>query len=672
MQLLYLYIPDYGILKDVELNFTANHRFEYNKETRTVEELAPITPLSDDFFSLGSEENVVESISAIVGNNGAGKTSVANFLHKIDLRAKTEYIMICKIANKVNVSSFIVPTYLNDQDFKTTLRSIENSKQKTNIRETFYKFYSFTDGLYKLDRNKKGYENFKRLWIQAQGKYTHNKKLNTSFNLKSKFTIGKPKFDFIYSSNFYTPMHDLETINRTYDISTSNLIENENETDRYYNRHAVDTISIHRENDYIRNAKFLQAFENNVADIDWKMKFPKGCRISTNSTDLNFIDNELGSLPDDESMFKYNSQLELLINISDTLKGKGFVPNIIGNFIINKMRYEYFLQDDEIKSNPLFKILTSYYEEIKNNSFTNYRKILHNLAVYEKENFQTETESKYGNMILLLDLIENNNSKISDNSIYLSIKDNNDYTFFIKFISIYFKTTTFTSYLSFDWIPFISSGEYAQLNIYSRLYHLLRTESPLESTDIVLFMDEIEITIHPDLQKDLVKNLITFLNIFYKGRKVHIIFATHSPILLSDIPQSNTILLERKNDEVTVKPNAEFPETFGANIHSLYRNSFLLQDGTMGSFATGKIKALIDTINKLSPDISKDKRKHIEDQIAIIGEPFMKRKIQELYWEKTSPSETQKLQTELSELEAKTKKVQEKLRKKMAENHDTN
>ncbi len=36
MQLLYLYIPDYGILKDVELNFTANHRFHYDKETLTV------------------------------------------------------------------------------------------------------------------------------------------------------------------------------------------------------------------------------------------------------------------------------------------------------------------------------------------------------------------------------------------------------------------------------------------------------------------------------------------------------------------------------------------------------------------------------------------------------------------------------------------------------------
>ena len=132
-------------------------------------------------------------------------------------------------------------------------------------------------------------------------------------------------------------------------------------------------------------------------------------------------------------------------------------------------------------------------------------------------------------------------------------------------------------------------------------------------------------------------------------KTIYIIFATHSPFLLSDIPKQNVIFLDRyKKDDIEVKTgNQKFgnckvlnglkekKQTFGANIHTLLSDSFFMENGLMGEFAKNKIQEIMDFLNdkKTIEEIS-TKEGQIKQVILSIGEPFLKQKLLEMYYRK--------------------------------------
>ncbi|KAI4445027.1 hypothetical protein C823_007915 [Eubacterium plexicaudatum ASF492] len=56
----------------------------------------------------------------------------------------------------------------------------------------------------------------------------------------------------------------------------------------------------------------------------------------------------------------------------------------------------------------------------------------------------------------------------------------------------------------------------------------------------------------------------------FSGKKVQIVFTTHSPIVLSDMPQNNVIYLTRKNGRCVIDHTMQDTKTFGANIYKLF------------------------------------------------------------------------------------------------------
>lgn len=112
---------------------------------------------------------------------------------------------------------------------------------------------------------------------------------------------------------------------------------------------------------------------------------------------------------------------------------------------------------------------------------------------------------------------------------------------------------------------------------------------------VTLIFDEIELYFHPEMQRTFIANLldgIRQLNLSYI-RSIQIVMVTHSPFILSDIPKSNVLFL--KKDGYSIPQNDM--KTFGANIHHILKNSFFLQDGSMGLFAQKTINNLIQEIN---------------------------------------------------------------------------
>lgn len=146
----------------------------------------------------------------------------------------------------------------------------------------------------------------------------------------------------------------------------------------------------------------------------------------------------------------------------------------------------------------------------------------------------------------------------------------------------------------------LSSGEKQQIySISSILYHLDNLNSAkkdklnknrIHYKHVNVILEEIELYYHPELQQQFVKFLIDGLNqmTLENINSIHIQIVTHSPYVLSDIPRTNVLALKKDKEN----PVAGL-RTFGANIHDMLKDSFFLQGGSMGCFAQWEIGHLV-------------------------------------------------------------------------------
>lgn len=130
-------------------------------------------------------------------------------------------------------------------------------------------------------------------------------------------------------------------------------------------------------------------------------------------------------------------------------------------------------------------------------------------------------------------------------------------------------------------------------------------------TPQLLLIDEAENSYHPEWQQKFVNILVNFVHALYmrlKQRTVfQIVMTTHSPILLSDIPSYYVNYLKKEGKIMSVVKNQ--PETFGANIFELYRYSFFMSNGLVGEFAQQKIRKIQSDIKdgvRPADDIEKE------------------------------------------------------------------
>ena len=108
-------------------------------------------------------------------------------------------------------------------------------------------------------------------------------------------------------------------------------------------------------------------------------------------------------------------------------------------------------------------------------------------------------------------------------------------------------------------------------------------------------------------------------------KSVNILFVTHSPFILSDIPKCNVMFLQDGMVKNDMQEN-----TFGSNIHSLLKNGFFLPNLPMGEFAYQKINHLFYLLNSgdFNPKTDLD---DIYQQILLVGEPFLRSQLLSLY-----------------------------------------
>lgn len=191
----------------------------------------------------------------------------------------------------------------------------------------------------------------------------------------------------------------------------------------------------------------------------------------------------------------------------------------------------------------------------------------------------------------------------------------------------------------------LSSGESVLLRIFTKLWYLLsgnpydeestgnitpraakkaalaRREEIIENRtgdcdSVILFLDEADLSLHPEWQRLFVAVLAEYLprlyrNPYYEGadsgcRDIQIILTTHSPLMLGDFPSSAVLYLKKdKGGCVAVECSALQP--FGQNLYTLLKDGFYLKNGTIGGLAQKKIKQVLADINRIR-EMQEEKR----------------------------------------------------------------
>lgn len=172
---------------------------------------------------------------------------------------------------------------------------------------------------------------------------------------------------------------------------------------------------------------------------------------------------------------------------------------------------------------------------------------------------------------------------------------------------------------------YLSTGENAILTLFSRINSL---GSPVGEKYTIL-LDEPDLGFHPEWQRKFLFNFLTILKALNTGIE-QIIISTHSPFILSDLPNDNIIYLRKEGKETISLKKQEKPNSFGANIHELLSESFFLQNGLIGEFAKSKIKQMFDYFDK-NKKLDKISEDEFEKILPIIGEPLISSKLAEMY-----------------------------------------
>lgn len=176
---------------------------------------------------------------------------------------------------------------------------------------------------------------------------------------------------------------------------------------------------------------------------------------------------------------------------------------------------------------------------------------------------------------------------------------------------------------NFNWSG-ISSGNVAYLNLLSRFNSI----SGIKKENAVLIsIDEGDLYFHPKWQSEFVYKLIHIIPQIIK-RPCQIILTTHSPFLVSDLPKSNLLFVQKNNvGNLSVISKDEIEgETFGGNIGELFLDAFFMQGSLISQFAASKIQIVVDKIHKQGVQIDEN------DKILIstIGDELIRTQLKKL------------------------------------------
>ena len=566
MELLYVYIENYReILKNKEFNFGGEKLFSYENSKLSMRDN---NNYCRDFFGTN-----INNITAIIGKNGTGKTTLLNFI-------------LDNIASE------------KDTGFKFKDKAIIVFKENDN-----YLIYAHSEMI-----------------INNEEEFSIVRYGNDIKKIISK-EVGIIKF-----SNIFDLSENGSNINCGYiDISTNNLLRNaktinlDGDENGAFSQVDLFTIEeIYRQVELCFRKKILIDFD-----------LPNEIVLSLNEVDyIDRLDELFGDNIKEKQLYCYDPDdldrslsNKKITEINNSSGKEKFLRSLIV-LLINNIMYSCFTykeinienskEDIKILIAGFFLKLSEKYntEEDKyihdnDDVFKNIPNILgkcSDIFTYLEQNLNKKNK-------LILSLIKRSENFYN----YISNLDKcflddrivlDDEKIIKNLLETYAGVNECVPLISVKWRG-MSTGQAAMLSLYSRFYE--RRKGIAKSNIIII--DEGEVYFHPEWQKKLINNLINNLPIIFSDSQedanFQFIFTSNSPFLISDLPNNNIIFLS-ENEQF----NMNHTKTFGANIHELLSKTFFL-DNTIGEFAFEKIKGVI---RDLTEKINKKENKEIADE----------------------------------------------------------
>lgn len=583
MELIYLWVKDYKNIKKQGFNFSPKFNCNYNHETKEV-----IINKNENYQSIFPDDI---NITAIVGENGSGKSSILELMIMIqdkNLDFSINGFMILELLGKIRI--------IKTPNFKDLTEIIEINAHSINDKR-------FLESI-----------NIPFIWMNAlnTNNITKNKKLQVAIQ------INTPSYKF--GSN--------EVFRKHLKINEQGIDLNEILDYKYY----FDSFFLQIKPINIDYANYWKDRDENtdyelfsfIKEIDKKQsqyKFNNINDVLLNNYYISYLRFYLSRWTEITSLVPQKNFSKNIISFIKNIKDEFNFNNITENIDnLNK----YILHHSKGKNKKLSKLIEN---TLQSTIFISFNILKSKIDIFNKN----LTLKNFTNEILLIKALED----------FCFNKELEEF----NFISI--KLINSKNQVTYD---SLSNGEKQLLDTSLDLIYTLTYKTSYKH-QIILF-DEVDAYLHPIWSKELINS---FLNIISKCSSkinsklhLHLVFTSHSPFILSDLQKENIIFLKDGKQE---KPFKDNEQTFGANIHTLLSHGFFMENGLMGEFAKDKIQSVINFLNNKESNIkSKEEALKI---IQIIGEPFLKYKLEEQFHEKFSSKQIKN--------EAKIKRLEEEI-----------
>ncbi len=181
---------------------------------------------------------------------------------------------------------------------------------------------------------------------------------------------------------------------------------------------------------------------------------------------------------------------------------------------------------------------------------------------------------------------------------------------------------------AFRWEHPLSAGQIAILNQFAELK---KGFEKVTKNHCLFSIDEGELYLHPEWQRqyiDLLINFINYLNtLTEEPKKIQIILSSHSPFIACDIPKFNLIFLDKETNSQSgrsislVKSSQTHAPTFGGNIFDLFKESFYLTN-FFGEFSKNWIDKAYHRLD--SGETQFENKQEIDSFLKLIGEKVVR------------------------------------------------
>lgn len=617
MELIYVWInkSKNGIYQQQGINLSPEYNFKFEKIKKkwTLSE----NKLSNSSINIFKYNNI-ENVSSIVGKNGTGKTTLLNYLFRLN---------------------GIMPSDNSYSEGYEQLRVLEQSESLTlfifKIQSEVIIYHNFKEGfdnqtqykainLYNLEtisnylQNKKDFLNITKIYITNS---SYGGMLNDGFSSQknlSGISLTPSGLNTI-SSTFYNNLFNIS--NGFYQSSIYRewrSIINKRKTTQDFQQ-ICDVIYFYK---LIKTQK-IKSYAGKISTsieiscqsplVTLEHEFPE---LITNIDDLSYLG---------ENFYSSYTTLSKVLKKTKLAKSQ-LIHNLYLNLIL-----EFSLESNIIIPESINDVETWIKENINKSS----KQIYFKNALIEISTLKAICDKTK----IKENIVPINDSAYHDAYIFDLEANYETYYKFTEFVTDIFdkKCSFILRYLKIN-IPYMSSGERAFQNFFSWLNLVPQFDNisgtiPRELNDnILLLIDEIDLYLHPNWQKNFLVYLLEEIEQQFSKNKVQIILSTHSPLCLSDIPRENTIYLSKcnENNKTVVDDRESHIQTFGKDIYSLLNDAFYLENSTMGAYAKKYIDEIIYALKKIKSnphDFTKDKYQALSKKIECIGNELLKGKL---------------------------------------------